>query len=197
MSEIVSSRPVMDDGGFECFKERLAGSTCYLEYGCGGSTVYACNEAKLATVISVESDRDWAKNVRDSLSGSQSTLRLEWCDIGEVGDWGTPKNRNKLDNFWKYMATPWIIAKTNSWVPDTVLIDGRFRVACFLYSLISARLGTTILFDDYFDRPHYFVVEEFCRISARRGRMGVFSVSHQYSTTDIAARIAQYSVIWA
>ena len=44
--------------------------------------------------------------------------------------------------------------------PDVVLIDGRFRVACFLYALIHTKPGTVIIFDDYADRPEYHVVEE-------------------------------------
>jgi hypothetical protein len=37
--------------------------------------------------------------------------------------------------------------------PDLVLIDGRFRLACFLHPLLAAAPGTPILFDDYTNRP--------------------------------------------
>lgn len=42
------------------------------------------------------------------------------------------------------------------------MIDGRFRVACFLYSLLCAETGTVILFDDYSLRFRYHLVEDFC-----------------------------------
>jgi hypothetical protein len=113
-----------------------------------------------------------------------------------VGDWGIPKNRNRVTHFWKYIVAPWNTAKVNNLVPDTVLIDGRFRVAAFLFSLVSARVGTTILFDDYLDRPHYFVAEQFCRLEAKRGRMGVFAAACDFSFPQICEKIAQYSVIW-
>lgn len=195
MSHVINSTPSMDPGGFDCFKEKLAASACFLEYGSGGSTVYACTVAKIKNVISVESDPAWVEKVRAMLQGSPSNLLIRHCDIGEVGDWGTPKNTLKFHHFWRYMVTPWDVAKKYGHVPDTVLIDGRFRVASFLYSLISAPPGTTILFDDYVDRPRYARVEEFCRLKESRGRMGVFTVTHQYSPPDLIARIAEYSVI--
>lgn len=44
-----------------------------------------------------------------------------------------------------------------------VLVVGRFRVACFVYSLLCAQTRTIILFDDYANREHYHAVEEFSR----------------------------------
>ena len=41
-----------------------------------------------------------------------------------------------------------------------VLIDGRFRVACFLFSLLNAKKDSIIIFDDYMNRSEYHVVEE-------------------------------------
>ncbi len=195
MSEIITATPIMDHGGLACFKETLKHSRCYLEYGCGGSTVYACHEAKVAVIISVDSDRAWVENVASSLMNATSTLLIQHCDIGEVGDWGTPTSENNIHGFWKYMVAPWKIAKSGNHVPDTILVDGRFRVACFLYSLLSARVGTTILFDDYLNRPHYFVVENFCKLKELHGRMGVFTVDHHFSMTEICEKIAEYSII--
>lgn len=177
------------------FKELLQASNCYLEYGCGGSTVYACNNAKVKTVISVETDKTWADKVRHSLESTESALYIEHCDIGELGEFGKPKNLDKVEDYWKYIVTPWEIAKQAHQVPDVVLIDGRFRVASFLYSLVCARVGTPIFFDDYFERPQYFVAEAFCKLTERHGRMALFTTSHNYALTDLIARIAQYSVI--
>lgn len=177
------------------FKELLQATTCYLEYGCGGSTIYACNNAKVKNVISVEIDQTWANKVRDSLEHASSSVYIEYCNIGEVGEFGKPKSLEKIQEYWKYMVTPWEIAKQNHLVPDLVLIDGRFRVASFLYSLVSARIGTSIFFDDYFDRPYYFIVEEFCQLTERHGRMAQFTVTRNYALPDLIARIAQYSVV--
>ena len=61
-------------------------------------------------------------------------------------------------------------------IPDLVLIDGRFRVCCFLTSLARAEAGTILLFDDYRDRPLYHLVEEFVQPSRQCGRQTAFVV---------------------
>lgn len=188
--------PQMDAEGLAYFKKSLENCNCYLEYGAGGSTAYACNVAKIKTVISVESDKKWADTVQASLVNSDSNLLLKHCDIGKVGKWGAPKNKNAVNTFWKYMVAPWLIAKKYNETPSVILIDGRFRIASFLYSLLAAKDGTVILFDDYLDRPKYNVVEEFAKLEETQGRMGIFHVQHNYDTLDIVARIAQHSIRW-
>lgn len=156
--------------------------------------MFACNEANVETVISVDSHTKWIEKVQASIEISSSKLLIEYCDIGPVGEWGFPLGLDKMKNFWSYMVTPWEAARRENVVPDTILIDGRFRVATFLYSLISSRPGTTIMFDDYFDRPYYSVVEDFCLLKERHGRMAIFHTMSGYSYEQIAAKIAQYSI---
>jgi hypothetical protein len=195
MPATVQLTPHLDAAGLQCFRESMQQCRCYLEYGSGGSTVYAAMVAEPPTIISVESDKVWIGRVRNAIGHAHSKLHLEYCDIGEVGDWGTPKNDGKIADYWKYAATPWEIAGRLELVPDTILIDGRFRVASFLLSLVSARIGTRILFDDYLDRPHYFVAERFCQVAETRGRMAVFLAARNYSVADICQRIAEFSVL--
>ena len=130
------------------------------------------------------------------MTDTQTTLLIEHCDIGTVGEWGTPKTREKIGDFWRYMATPWDVAKAKNLRPDLILVDGRFRVASFLLSLVNARVGATILFDDYLNRPKYFEVENFCRLREKCGRMGVFTVDLNYSIPDVCQAIAKYSIVW-
>src|SRR5699024_4064786 len=61
----------------------------------------------------------------------------------------------KMDNFDSYFN--WIWKQKEK--PDVVLIDGRFRVACFLTSVLYANPNTKIIFDDYTDRTYYHIVE--------------------------------------
>jgi hypothetical protein len=65
-----------------------------------------------------------------------------------------------------------------------------------LYSLLCARKGTKILFDDYLNRPEYFVVEKYCKLHDSKGRMGVFHVENYYEITSLCADIAKYSIVW-
>jgi hypothetical protein len=156
--------------------------------------VYACDAANVPTVISVDSHVEWIDNVRKSIRASTSDLSLSRCELGEIGEWGFPTNTKMIKNFWRYMVTPWEVAREKKAVPDTILIDGRFRVASFLYSLIAGRKDTLIMFDDYLDRPYYSVVENYCELIETQGRMGVFRVGHNYSHADITATISQYSI---
>jgi hypothetical protein len=196
LPEAIQPSPHMDDEGLKYFKDIVAKTRCYLEYGSGGSTVYAANVAKVPTVISVESDKDWTERTKAAIHPEGISLFLEHCDIGATGAWGAPINRERVTDFWTYIVAPWKIARTHSVVPDTVLIDGRFRVASFLFSLINCRLGTQILFDDYFDRPHYFAAEQYCRVREKQGRMAVFVADHAFSNSEICEKLLQYSMIW-
>jgi hypothetical protein len=197
MSDEVALFPSMDEDGLKYFAQAVAKSECLAEYGCGGSTVYAATTANLKAIISVDTSKVWVEKVNYQLSRSKSLLILLHCDLGEVEDWGYPKSRDKSQDFWRYMVTPWHVAKLNHLTPDLVLIDGRFRVASFLYSLVSADVGTVIMFDDYLNRSEYFIVEKFCPLFERHGRMGVFVVEKNYSVSEIVSVIAQYSTNWA
>lgn len=187
--------PHMEPEGLRCLEEFVKNTQCFLEYGSGGSTVYVTKDLRVPVVISVESDKQWIERVRDALGATDGKLILDYCDLGQVGEWGNPVNQEKISEFWRYPALPWQRARQFALVPDTVLIDGRFRVASFLTSLVSARVGTKILFDDYFDRPSYFVAENFCQVVERRGRMAVFVTTRSFSTPEICEKIAQYSVL--
>jgi hypothetical protein len=193
----INLSPSMDGPGLKFFTDAVDRSNCFLEYGCGGSTAYAANVAKVKNIISVDSSKVWVEKVNKSLSDTETKLFLRHCDIGEIGDWGTPVNRNKSGDFWRYMVAPWQLSKELKLIPDSVLIDGRFRVASFLFSLLSARVGTLIMFDDYFDRGHYHQVERFCKLKEKHGRMGVFYVEHNYDMPELVSTIAEYSTNWA
>jgi len=188
--------PSMDAEGFAFFRNSIKKSKCYLEYGSGGSTIYAANTANVESIISIESDKKWVGIVQQSLASIRKNIHLEHCDIGEVANWGAPKNTNKINCFWEYSTKPWALAAKNNLHPDLVLIDGRFRVASFLYSVMCSDAGTIVLFDDYTDRPQYAVVEDFCSLKSSHGRMGVFVVDKKYSAPDIAAKFAKYSIKW-
>jgi hypothetical protein len=194
---IKENLPSMDKDGLKFFTNAISRSNCFLEYGCGGSTSYAANIAKVRNIISVDTSNIWIDNVKKSLSNKDTRLLISHCDLGEVGGWGQPINRDKSSDFWRYMVTPWQVANKHELIPDTVLIDGRFRVASFLYSLISARIGTLIMFDDYLNRDKYFIVEKFLKLEEKHGRMGVFYVEHNFTLPEIVSTIAEYSTKWS
>lgn len=125
-------------------------------------------------ILSVDSSNEWVELVKTRSKDSQC-LNIRCADVGIVGDWGRPLNYQKRSNFHEY--TDWIWEQ--SITPDMVLIDGRFRVACFLTCLLKAPKGTRIIFDDYTNRPEYHLVEEFLPVKEICGRQALFITDTQ------------------
>ena len=71
---------------------------------------------------------------------------------------------------------PWEFLGQHAIVPDTILIDGRFRVACALASLLNLERASpcALLVDDYDDRPHYRMLEDFADRVSMQGCMALF-----------------------
>ena len=130
--------PHLGKNGLAIFEKYVSNSACYLEYGSGGSTPRAHNLGA-KHIISVDSSKDWTQAIQNNLNHSPNADLL-YCDIGLVGRWGKPTEEGKLQNYYTYMSSPWSVAQKNLNV-DLVMIDGRFRVACFLYNLLCAEPG--------------------------------------------------------
>jgi hypothetical protein len=58
-----------------------------------------------------------------------------------------------------------------------VLVDGRFRRACFAAVAMKIERPVTLFFDDYQERAHYHEVERLARPSALIGRMARFELA--------------------
>ncbi len=146
-----------------------------LEYGSGGSTVIAA-ELPEKTVFSVESDVDWLENMRGYFAAQPpvAALHLHHGDIGPTRDWGHPADDTEFRRWPNYPNSVW--DRDDFKNPDLVLIDGRFRVACFLTTLFRSTAPVTVLFDDYLDRKSYHAVEDLVKPSAMIGRMAQFDL---------------------
>jgi protein O-GlcNAc transferase len=152
-------------------------ATSILEYGTGGSTVLA-SEMYQKRIVAVESDKNWAINLRNYLDSSPSTNSFPsiiHADVGPTGAWGHPTSYEQWPKYCNYPLLPW--DGTEKFAPDVVLIDGRFRTACFLASLMMIEVETVFLFDDYFGRKNYKVVEEFIAPVDAVERMAIFKAS--------------------
>lgn len=172
-SKLICS-PHLHPHDIDVFKKYLEESQCFLEYGSGGSTVYASNVIQVPTIISVETDPLFVDAIKQKIQSSLSQVFLLYCDLGKVGLWGKPRQQPTVAQGKNYISMPWEFAKVQNKVPDLVMIDGRFRVASFLYSLLHARVGTVILVDDYVSRSYYHVVEKFCVLHKQANELAVF-----------------------
>lgn len=142
----------------------LSAVRVYLEFGAGSSTFVAASLSNVNSITSVESDPDFMRSlikshptlVEAELSGR---LRSIQPDIGPTGLWGHPLSRAHRDK-WPSYATG---VFKNGFRPDFVLVDGRFRIACVLASLLNVP-EARIAVHDYSRRPHYRLIEAFCSI---------------------------------
>ena len=149
-----------------------------LEYGSGGSTVIAGDNPQ-ALAFSVESDADWAAMMQQWFEAHPPKGRvvLHHADIGATKEWGMPVNNRRVGKWPGYPNSVW--DRPDFQQPDTVLIDGRFRLACFLTVLFRTTAPVKVLWDDYEGRPGYHSAERLCQPVARHGRMAEFHVEPQ------------------
>jgi hypothetical protein len=194
-SEIeVPSQPHFDESGAAYFRSRIAACKCYLEYGSGGSTVAVAQQGIPFT--SVESDRQFlaAVETRVRQAAPSADGRYIAVNIGMVREWGYPvftslTSRRKAK--WKaYPVAPWPMDP----LPDIILVDGRFRIACALASIkqMYGKIEFEILFDDYKERPYYQVMEHFARLHAIHGRMAVFK-QKSISLAELETTLEKFS----
>jgi hypothetical protein len=148
------SQPHLAPLDYSAFTHGLAAAHVYLEYGAGGSTLAAI--AQVPVVVSVENDRAFLRAVaRKVKSPPGNRHHLVFVNTGRTVEWGQPKVQTptpfRLRRWRRYPAAPWILMAQLELTPDFILIDGRFRVACTLESLLrlTATSTCTFLFDDF------------------------------------------------
>tara|TARA_B100001121_G_scaffold307468_1_gene329076 strand:- start:837 stop:1478 length:642 start_codon:yes stop_codon:yes gene_type:complete len=170
LAEKFESKNRLFKGNDLLFKKYISSCRVYGEYGCGKSTIWVSNNTNVQ-ILAVDTSKEWIEIVNQNIKNNNST-NLKHIDLGEIGHWGTPIDYSKNSSFESY--TNWIWFQNKK--PDLVLIDGRFRVCCFLSSLKFADKGTFLIFDDYIDRPHYHFVEKYLPRSKVFGRQCLFEV---------------------
>lgn len=184
--QTASNENQLFDGDDALFKELVNQVNFYGEYGVGQSTVWVSKNCS-AHVYSVDTSKEWIDTVKSKLTPSKK-FDIEWVDLGVLGDWGYPRTYEKRDDFHKYVESIW--TKENK--PELVLIDGRFRVCCFLYSLIHGSPGTKVIFDDYTNRPNYHVIEEFITPLKTNGRQALFVVPETLDIENVESVLNQF-----
>ncbi len=174
----VSPEPHFDPDSTAPFVERLGRSKSYVEYGAGGSTMLA---ARLGIpTFTVDSDPYFARAVEKALP-SDADVTLRYVDIGLTERWGKPVFKRltpqRVERWARYVRAPFD-GQGDRALPDLVLVDGRFRVACGLAAADQAnRAGCamTICIDDYVGRE-YATIETYLGQPTLHGRMAYFEV---------------------
>jgi hypothetical protein len=187
--------PHLDPAGLNFFEASLNNSKVYLEFGSGGSTCLASTKPNISHIISVDSDQVWLDRVASDIDQTKikASIKLIYSDIGAVGDWGNPNSDQGFRGYWTYPTLPWAYLRSIRETPDLILVDGRFRVACTLLSMLLSEEGTLILVDDYSERPEYWVIERYAKVKSSAGRLVAFEVQKTFTHFDLVAEVLHYA----
>ena len=175
-----------------------------LEYGTGGSTVLALESNPNTVVYACETDSAWLGRLMLHLAEKKISDRvyLVHLDIGQTGAWGVlefegslPMTSSRMQKFLQAPLTPWKLIRKHGQHPDLVFIDGRWRNACFLATLLFARREVLVVWDDYLDRPQYHLYENVIKPVKFLGRSAIYEL--QPGNYDAAEIIEKYLSVFA
>ncbi|MCE3025833.1 tetratricopeptide repeat protein [Salinicola sp. DM10] len=181
--------PFMSGAEKALFRDALRSAHSYFEFGSGGSTVWAIENGLV--VEGVESDGKWIDALKAKLG---EKCRLTYIDIGPTGAWGFPTSNAAIENYGNYSRHILNFAATF----DLTLIDGRFRVACVVATVIHI-MNTAddiskprIFIHDFWNRPHYHIVLDYLQPLRRVDTAGLFSVRPGLAIEELEKRLAEY-----
>jgi len=130
----------------QTFRQYLLKSKHYAEFGCGGSTVWANNTPNIESIVSIESDKEFANKIQSYCPRAE----VRWADVGPTREFGHPKDKTFQSKWGVY-------SQQDIGTPDTILIDGRWRVACSLQVAMKYQ-NATVLVHDFWNRPEYHCI---------------------------------------
>lgn len=169
----------MFDGDERLFASLIGQVSVYGEYGVGLSTIYAYGYPELS-IIAVDSSNEWILSLeRAGMNLDEDRVNVLHVDLGPLGEWGRPISYEKCENFASYTDSIW----QHGLMPELILIDGRFRVSCFMRSVLNAKPGSKVIFDDYVERPTYHVVERILPPTFVTERQALFVVPESLDRT--------------
>jgi hypothetical protein len=169
----------------------LRRSSNYLEFGAGGSTVLASRLVR-ERITAVDSSQEWLDKARDACSavGTAASLDLVLADIGPTGQWGYPIDKSAIARWPGYYENVWTRPAVHD--VDFCLVDGRFRVACFLHSLLCCRADMLLAIHDFDNREKYHVLREIAREVAMADNLSVFLPRPDVTRARISEVLAVY-----
>jgi hypothetical protein len=182
MNQELDLKPHLFDGEEELLRSEMSGVASYLEFGMGGSTLLAAR-CGVQSIFAVDTDPAWIVKVETALHQSKLSIRVRLfhCDVGPTSKWGVPIGQGKMASWPEYPKLPWHACIGCGEVPGLIYVDGRFRVACTLYSILMLHLRqpkfpdqrSRIAIHDFVGRPHYNKVLDYADVVETRNTLVV------------------------
>jgi hypothetical protein len=184
--------PAMTPNEIALLTALLQPVTNYVEFGSGGSTVLA-SQTVSGSVTSVDSSTEWLSSVETACRENKSKVspRCFFVDIGPIGDWGGPTDRSTRDRWPSYHCAVWKDIPTSR-DADLYLIDGRFRVACFLQSLLHAKRNALFAIHDFTSREEYHPIKQFTREVARANELSAFLRNDDFDYIECSKVLSKF-----
>lgn len=178
------------------FDKAINDSHHYLEFGLGGSTLRAIQKSK-AIIYTVESSPEWLKYMRQYvIIGYSENKRLNIfpVNIGPTLDWGYPAPENSQELFEAYSSS--VFESVDKKLIDLVLVDGRFRVACTLKSIIECYENNNlkILIHDFWHREQYHIVLRYLDTVSKADTIGLFSIKKNIDIESVKKDYESYKL---
>ena len=183
----------MTENEYKALDYILSRSKVYLEFGAGNTTKRAVLFENIKRIDSVECNLDFINKLvlseeRMREQVEKKRLFIHRIDIGELKGWGYPEDES-CKNAWVNYSE--IVHKLGQkW--DTVLVDGRFRVACVLNVLLLGNENCKILIHDFWNRNHYHVVLNYLDVIGSVDSLGIFKKRRYCSDVEIKNLINEY-----
>ncbi len=169
------------------------GAEVILEYGSGGTTILAAEEAG-KHVTAVESHRAQVRRMRrwfrENPPAMDTTVDVIWVNIGKTEESGRPVVDSKWPRYANYPLGIW--RRDGFRHPDAVLVNGRFRIGCALATAFNITRPVTLLFDDYAAHKGYRQLETFLGAPKLTGRMAEFRVTPAMIPADRLLNIVKF-----
>lgn len=153
---------------------QLAGRDSLLQFGCGNATLVAARQVR--KIVAVDGDAAWLDEVGQNLARAAIDFTPFHADIGPTRAGGYPADAGRARDWPRYHIDVW---RKLAGSPDAVLLDGRFRVACLLQSIIHCKPDCIFLFHHFVDRPAYQVVTRHVDVLARVDTLAVLRTKPQ------------------
>jgi hypothetical protein len=122
----------------------------HLDWGTGTSSHFACGV--YAYVNAIDSQVKYCDVVQSELTPEQSRcgkIGMNCVEVGKLADWGHPLKNVTDVSFYFSQYVNAVDGFRNAPYYDSVLVDGRFRVACAIKALRYLRRDSLLLVHDY------------------------------------------------
>lgn len=182
--------PQMSKAERDLFATCLRSAKVFLEFGAGGSTSFAAKSG-VSTIYSVESDQKWLDMLAARPELGKVRFEQVYIDLGPVGGYGTPTDPARAPSWPAYYTKVW---ERLEGPPDLVLVDGRFRVACTLATLLHCPAKTPILIHDFWNRPQYHRVLAHLDCIDQAESLGLFRAKPDLDLRKLAADLIEHAL---